>query len=180
MQNESINRMKRPPVDPLAAAFCFWKSLSGTSQYPATARSVHEIINATSSQSDEQQLDKVLGIPGTSKPPTTVSEIIESTPNQSDEQRPDDLEESSNTTISQLPICQDSQPGKRQNRPQNGLTTSGESEELESCIIRFKPGRRRWEKPPVRLGMDLVAHLVRPFFDVICFYSFQLIFRRRE
>jgi hypothetical protein len=119
MQNKSINHMNQPqfnhPIDPLAAEFCFWETLSriaGTSQSPAT---VPEVINSTSSQSDEQQPDKA--IPGISESPTTVPEIMESTPTQSDEQRPD--EEPRKTIMLQLPICQDSQLG---NRRQTGHT----------------------------------------------------------
>ena len=178
MQNKSINHMYQPefnhpvdPVDPLAA----WETLSkiaGTSQSPVT---IPEVINSTSRRSDEQRPDEAAGFPGTSKSPTTVPEIIESTPNQGDEQP---HKEPSRTVKPQTPICQDCPPGKRQNRPHNGLTMSGESE--ESRTIRPKPGHHRWEKPPVGLGMGSVARLVSPLFYVICFLQLPTDFSQKR
>ena len=81
-----------------------------------------------------------------SKSLTTVPVITELPPTQSDK-RPD--EEPRITTQPITPICLDSEPDGQQNRP---------------WIIWPKPSHRRWEKPPVRSEMDLVAQLVRSFF----------------
>jgi hypothetical protein len=108
-------------------------------------KTVHQFQPMQSESNHMNQLHDPLAA-AISKSPTTVPVFIESTPTQSDE-RPN--EEPSKTTNQYTPICLDSEPGGRQNRP---------------CIIWPKPGHRRWGKPPVRSEMDLVAHLVRSFF----------------
>ena len=146
------------PVDSLTAEFCFWENLSktaDTSQSPATVR---EIVNSTSSQNDEQRPDEA------SKSPTTVPEIIESTPNQCDEQPP---KEPSKTEKPHVPICQD------EIHHQEGGSD-------ESRIVWPKPGHRRWEKPPVGLGMGFVARLVRPLFYIICFLQLPTDFSQKR